>query len=103
MKLRTKHLIVFTAVMILPTIFTTVAMHTFAPERVNEIQQMYLMVVFLTTGLLIYWIYRGISVPLAKLQKAARNIRDATYEADECPLCKAGIPLVKPGSRKFDK
>ncbi|MDO5112250.1 MAG: orotate phosphoribosyltransferase [Clostridia bacterium] len=22
-----------------------------------------------------------------------------TYEADACPLCKAGIPLVKPGSR----
>ena len=80
MKLRTKLLIVFTAVMILPTIFTTVAMHTFAPERVNEIQQMYLMVVFLTTGLLIYWIYRGISVPLAKLQKAARNIREGNLD-----------------------
>ena len=51
MKLRTKLLIVFISVMILPTIFTSVAMHTFAPERVNEIQQMYLMVVFLTTGL----------------------------------------------------
>ena len=59
MKLRTKLLIVFISVMILPTIFTSVAMHTFAPERVNEIQQMYLMVVFLTTGLLIYWIYRA--------------------------------------------
>ena len=80
MKLRTKLLIVFISVMILPTIFTFVAMHTFAPERVNEIQQMYLMVVFLTTGLLIYWIYRGISVPLAKLQKAARNIREGNLD-----------------------
>ena len=80
MKLRTKLLIVFISVMILPTIFTSVAMHTFAPERVNEIQQMYLMVVFLTTGLLIYWIYRGISVPLAKLQKAARNIREGNLD-----------------------
>ena len=49
MKLRTKLLIVFISVMILPTIFTSVAMQTFAPERENEIQQMYLMIVFLTT------------------------------------------------------
>lgn len=27
---------------------------------------------------------------------------DATvYDADECPLCRAGLALVKPGSRKF--
>ena len=32
MKLRTKLLIVFISVMILPTIFTSVAMQTFAPE-----------------------------------------------------------------------
>lgn len=24
-----------------------------------------------------------------------------TYEKEECPLCKKGIPLVKPGSREF--
>ena len=24
-----------------------------------------------------------------------------TYEADECPLCKENIPIVKPGSRKI--
>lgn len=24
-----------------------------------------------------------------------------SWEADECPLCKKGIPYVKPGSRKF--
>ena len=80
MKLRTKLIIVFTAVMILPTIFTSVAMRTFAPERVNEIQQVYLTAVFLTTGLLIYWIYRSISVPLSKLQKAARNIREGNLD-----------------------
>ena len=34
---------------------------------------------------------------------SAMQLEIATYEADECPLCKAGIPLVKPGSRKFDK
>lgn len=34
---------------------------------------------------------------------SAMQLEIATYEADECPLCKEGIPLVKPGSRKFDK
>ena len=34
---------------------------------------------------------------------SAIQLEIATYEADECPLCKADIPLVKPGSRKFDK
>lgn len=34
---------------------------------------------------------------------SAMQLEIATYEADECPLCKADIPLVKPGSRKFDK
>ena len=80
MKLRTKLIIVFTAVMILPGMFTSVAMQTFAPERVNEMQQVYLTAVFLTTGLLVYWIYRSISVPLAKLQKAARNIREGNLD-----------------------
>ncbi|OQX88435.1 orotate phosphoribosyltransferase, partial [candidate division KSB1 bacterium 4484_87] len=26
-----------------------------------------------------------------------------TYQPDECPLCKKGIPLVKPGSREIKK
>ena len=80
MKLRTKLIIVFASVMILPGTFTSVAMKTFAPERVNEMQQVYLTAVFLTTGLLVYWIYRSISVPLAKLQKAARNIREGNLD-----------------------
>ncbi len=80
MKLRTKLVIVFMAVMILPTIFTTVAMHTFAPQKVSEIQQMYLIVVFITTALLVYWLYRTVSVPLAKLQKAARNIKEGNLD-----------------------
>ena len=56
MKLKTKLIIAFMTVMILPTIFTTVAMYTFAPRKVNEIQQVYLLIVFLTAALLIYWI-----------------------------------------------
>ena len=26
-----------------------------------------------------------------------------SYEAEECPICKTGLPLVKPGSRTFKK
>lgn len=80
MKLRTKLVIVFMAVMILPMIFTTVAMHTFVPGRADEIQQLYMAVVFLTAALLIYWIYRSVSVPLEKLQKAARNIKEGNLD-----------------------
>ena len=31
---------------------------------------------------------------------SALEIDIATFEKEECPLCKEGIPLVKPGSRK---
>lgn len=75
MKLKTKLIIVFMVVIILPMTFTTVVMHTFAPGKASEIQQIYQLVVFITTALLIYWIYRTVSLPLAKLQKAARNIK----------------------------
>ena len=39
-----------------------------------------MIVVFITTTLLIYWIYRSVSVPLAKLQKAARNIKEGNLD-----------------------
>lgn len=32
--------------------------------------------------------------------KSLLQIDPVTYEPDNCPLCKAGIPLVKPGSRE---
>ena len=32
---------------------------------------------------------------------AACRVEAANWDADECELCKKGIPLVKPGSRKF--
>ena len=85
MKLRTKLVIVFLAVMFLTAFFTTVAIHTFAFEKASEIQQLYLLVVIITTGLLIYWIYRTISVPLAKLQKAARNIKEGNLDFEIRP------------------
>ena len=80
MKLRTKLIVAFMAVMILPMIFLNVVMHTFAPRAVGELQQLYMIVVFITTTLLIYWIYRSVSVPLAKLQRAARNIKEGNLD-----------------------
>ena len=32
--------------------------------------------------------------------KSLIQIDPVTYEANECPLCKLGIPIVKPGSRE---
>ncbi len=32
---------------------------------------------------------------------SATKLDIQSWEADECPLCKQGIPVVKPGSRKF--
>jgi orotate phosphoribosyltransferase len=31
------------------------------------------------------------------------NLDINTYEAEECPLCKENIPIIKPGSRKIAK
>ena len=41
MKLKTKLILAFMIVMILPTLFTTVAMTAFAPKAVNDIQELY--------------------------------------------------------------
>ena len=32
---------------------------------------------------------------------AAGKLHIDTYDKDECPLCKEGLPIVKPGSRKI--
>jgi orotate phosphoribosyltransferase len=32
--------------------------------------------------------------------RALLSVNIASYGADECPICKTGLPLVKPGSRK---
>lgn len=83
MKLRTKLVIAFMSVMILPTFFVILAMQLFAPKTagaIGEIQELYLIVVFLTASLLIYWIYRTVSIPLSKLQAAARNIKEGNLD-----------------------
>lgn len=35
--------------------------------------------------------------------KALLTMEIESFEECDCPLCKEGIPVVKPGSRKFDK
>lgn len=80
MKLKTKLILAFMIVMILPTLFTTIAMTAFAPRAVSGIQDLYLTVVFFTAAALIFWIYRTVSVPLAKLQAAARNIKEGNLD-----------------------
>ena len=69
MKLKTKLILAFMIVMILPTLFTTIAMTAFAPKAVNDIQELYRSFVFFTASALIFWIYRTVSLPLAKLQR----------------------------------
>ena len=80
MKLRTKLIIAFVVVMIFPATFALIAMHAFAPGRGAEIQQLYLIAVVITTAFLILWIYRSVSVPLEKLQRAARNIKEGNLD-----------------------
>ena len=64
MKLKTKLIIAFMAMMILPTVFLIVARRVFEPREIGELQQMFLIIVFFTAALLVYWVYRTVSVPL---------------------------------------
>ena len=89
MKLKTKLIIAFMAMMTLPTVFLIIARRVFEPREIGELQQMFMIIVFFTAALLVYWVYRTVSVPLAKLQEAAQNIKDGnldfeiTAEADD--------------------
>ena len=80
MKLKTKLIISFMVVVILTILLTTVGMQMLELEAMRDIQQMYVFVIVMTSALLIYWIYRTISIPLGKLQKAARNIKEGNLD-----------------------
>ena len=80
MKLRTKLIISFMVVVTLTILLTTVGMRFFPPKAVGDIQQMYMIVIFVTAALFVYWIYRTISIPLAKLQRAVRNIKEGNLD-----------------------
>lgn len=85
MKLKTKLIVAFVLVMIFPTLATMAGMYMIAPNRAGEIQQMYLLIVCITTAILIYWIYKTVSVPLAKLQEATRNIKEGNLDFEIKP------------------
>lgn len=85
MKLKTKLIVAFVLVMIFPTFATMAGMYMIAPNRAGEIQQMYLLIVCITTAILIYWIYKTVSVPLAKLQEATRNIKEGNLDFEIKP------------------
>ena len=81
MKLKTKLILAFMIVMILPTLFTTVAMTAFAPKAVNDIRGIISdHCIFAMASALIFWIYRTVSLLLAKLQAAARNIKEGNLD-----------------------
>lgn len=80
MKLKTKLIIAFMIVMIFPIALTTAAIAIMRKPEIVELQQVFLLVVFMTSVLLMYWIYRTVSVPLSKLQKAVRNIKEGNLD-----------------------
>ena len=46
---------------------------------------MYLIIVCVTTAVLVWWIYKTVSVPLAKLQEATRNIKEGNLDFEIKP------------------
>lgn len=80
MKLKTKLIIAFMIVMTFPTVLTSIAVAIMGKPQIVELQQIFLMIVFVTAGILIYWIYRTVSVPLTRLQKAVRNIKEGNLD-----------------------
>lgn len=89
MKLKTRLVIAFVTVMILPTIFIAFVFSILNMQKMEVLQQAYLLVVFTTSAFFVLWIYRAISVPIQKMEEAARNIKDGnldfelTYEQDD--------------------
>lgn len=80
MKLRTKLIISFMAVVILTILLIMVGMQFLEPQALGDIQQMYIIIICVTAALFIYWIYRTISIPLVKLQRAVRNIKEGNLD-----------------------
>ena len=80
MKLKTRLFITFMISMIFPTVFTIVTLRSIEPNRLGEVQGTFLMIIFCTAAILIFWIYRAISIPLHRLQKAARNIKEGNLD-----------------------
>jgi len=80
MKLKSKLVVVFVTVMLMPTIFTAIGTYVITHHVVGVIQGVYFVLVLVMAALLIYWIYKTVSIPLTKLQKAARNIKEGNLD-----------------------
>lgn len=80
MKLRTKLVIAFVAVMVLPSLFVVAVTSVFTMRRAEMIQQIYFLLVYLTSSVLVFWIYRTVSEPISRLQKAARSIKEGNLD-----------------------
>lgn len=79
MKLKTKMAIAFITVMVLPDVSAMAALHFFGSDAGGR-EEFYLLIVFLTTALLIFWIYRAVSAPLSKLQEATKKIKEGNLD-----------------------
>jgi len=80
MKLKFKLMLIFILVMLMPTSLMMTTAYTITNQRISEVQQIYILLVLIMAALLIYWIYKTVSIPLAKLQRAARNIKEGNLD-----------------------
>ena len=87
MKLKTRLIISFITVMILPVILSLGFIVTNVDDSLPELRQFMVDMVFmvviilaLAAGLLIIWIYRGIAIPLGRMKIATQNIKEGNLD-----------------------
>ena len=87
MKLKTRLIISFITVMILPVILSLAFILTNVDDSLPEVRQfmvdmvfMVVMILALAVALLIIWIYRGIAKPLGRMKIATQNIKDGNLD-----------------------
>lgn len=80
MKLKTRLVVAFVAIITLPTIFLSATAYFLDPQQIGEFQQAYLITIFITAALLIIWIYRAVSIPIQRLQNAAKQIKEGNLD-----------------------
>ena len=79
MKLRTRLMITFATVIILPVVLTVTVLIVFA-KFASEMLLAVLLVSVLTCMILIFWIYRSVVGPLERMQIATQNIKDGNLD-----------------------
>ena len=95
MKLKTRLIISFITVMILPVILSLGFIVTNVDDSLPELRQFMVDMVFmvviilaLAAGLLIIWIYRGIAIPLGRMKIATQNIKEGNLDFEIGQLCR---------------